>query len=313
MLTAKPRPPPGRPSAGSPGWCGSKRPARVAAEVECREEDAQGTLHFLVEPARSAGKWPLRCSMLDDAYLASRLRHSGSPVVTSLQTEDPLLPPGLRVGTLMIWGYPKLDIPVGLFVQPVCDGRAINTVALWRPGDATETAIATERQGELLGVHFSRLPAPRPALQQWMVTAPGRSTLPDGAALIDRGRFLGVLRQPWSGQSLVSRFGRAGRTWSLLLLVQGRITEIVARLIPVAGDERLRLQLIASETGSSDLGLLPPMSSGELFTGVNGPHCPAGFYVGTLERGRGEELLLSLDDAEVVQPQVYIGPTGEVR
>ena len=97
-------------------------PKRVPAQAPCREIDAQGTLHFLVEPSRSIDPWPLRCTLLDDSYLASRLRRSGGLVTTSAQQGDQDLPGGLTIGRLMIWGYPQRGIPVGLFVDPAVDG-----------------------------------------------------------------------------------------------------------------------------------------------------------------------------------------------
>ena len=63
-------------------------------------------------------------------------------------------------------------------------------------------------EGTFLPVRYTSYPAPRPVRVRWMVTAEAGTVLPDGAALVDRGQLLGVLRRPWSGQSLVLPFGR---------------------------------------------------------------------------------------------------------
>ncbi len=300
------------------------RSTRIAARVACREVDAQGVLHFLVEPARAVDRWPLRCSLLDDSYLGSRLRTSGD-VVTTVATDDLLVPAGLHVGRLMIWGYPEHSIPVGIFVEPVVDPRAISSVVVWEHADGDATR-RPEPPGRLVPVRLTRFPAPRPVYERWMVTSAAATPLPDGAALVDGDRFLGRLRQPWSGQSLVSPFAASTRMWSLLLRTgDGRVHELLGRLAGRNDAGRLRLLVFAPDTGAR--------LRGELFTGVNGPDCPAGFRIGTAEPGRWREvpermpmtadgsrratdhgeLWITVPDQDVVAPQVFVSRRSAAR
>lgn len=273
-------------------------PRRVAAQVPCREIDAQGTLHFLVEPSRSIDPWPLRCTLLDDSYLASRLRSSGALVRTSSQSDDPDLPEGLTIGRLMIWGYPRRGIPVGLFVQPSVDARGISAVTVWRPaGTRSRTRLRPDQIGGFLPVRLSRYPAPRPARARWLVTSTAATVLPDGAALVDRGRFLGCLHAPWTGQSLVTPFVGSTRTWALLLrTAAGEVIEVVGRIVGTETDGQLRVELEAPAS----------IEAGHLFTGGNGLHCPAGLYIGTASPGLGPEMRVQVSEQPVLHPEVFL-------
>ncbi len=296
--------------------------ARVAAQVTCREVDAQGVLNFLVVPARAVDSWPLRCTLLDNPYLGSRLRHSGDMVTTS-ETDDRSIPAGLQVGRLMIWGYPQLNIPVGLFVEPIRDPRGISSVVVWEAADGGSVPASTDAKERLIPVSFSRFPAPRPVRERWLVTSNAGSTLPNGAALLDRaldgGRLLGLLARPWSGQSLVTSFSASTRIWAFLLRsLDGHVHELVGRVVGHAPDGRLRVKILAPDNGWR--------LRGELLTGVNGPHCPAGLAIGRAEPGeagvadvttpgtprvfsppaaRGE-LLVTIPDSVVSDPRVFV-------
>ena len=289
------------------------RPLRIAAKVECREALARGDLHFLVEPARRNDRWPLRCTMLDDAYLASRLRHSGDIVTTIADPEHPSVPAGLHVGRLMIWGYPQRDIPVGLFVEPVAAPEAISCVVLWRkdsepPVSATALArLRPDRAGRFVPVLLSSFPGPRPARRRWVVTSAAGTPLPEGAALVDRGRLLGLLHKPWSGQSLVTPFAGSGRTWSFLLLPasgtnDGKAIELVGKVSGRAFDGRVRVRRIAPDSPFS-------VVAGDLYTGANGPHCPAGLRIGPVQP-LGRDLLVTLARGPVPRPEVFLGHEG---
>ena len=291
-----------RPRRGSAGFDlrvgDPAAPRRVAAQVPCREIDAQGTLHFLVEPSRSIDPWPLRCSLLDDSYLASRLRRSGGLVTTSDQSGDSDLPKGLAIGRLMIWGYPRRGIPVGLFVDPAVDGRAIHSVTVWRrAGAGRRPALRPEQVGSFLPVRLTRYPAPRPSRVRWMVTSTAGATLPDGAALVDRGRFLGCLRAPWSGQSLVTPFSVSTRTWALVVRsAGGAVFDAVGRIVGTEADGRLRIEL---ESPAS-------VEAGALFTGNNGLHCPAGLYIGAVTPGLGPEMRVAVAEGPALRPEVFL-------
>jgi hypothetical protein len=274
-------------------------PTRVAAEVRCREVDASGTLHLLVEPHRSVDPWPLRCTLLDDSYLASRLRKSGALVRTSEPTLDSNLPAGLTIGKLMIWGYPQRGIPVGVFVEPAVDPRGISAVTLWRPASSfgARPRLQPNQVGRFLPVRFSRYPAPRPVRERWLVTSTAGPALPDGAALVDRGRFLGCLHRPWSGQSLVTPFQASTRIWSLLVRgADGEVTAVVGRIVGTAPDGRLRIELHSPTA----------IVAGQVFTGGNGLHCPAGLYIGLAIPGLGPRMLVEVAARPVLHPEVFL-------
>lgn len=281
-------------------------PPRVAAQVSCREVDGRDTLHFLVEPARSIDPWPLRCTLLDDSYLASRLRESGAVVTTAKPNGESSLPAGMTIGRLMIWGYPKRGIPVGLFVAPAVDPRSISAVTLWRPGgsDRGPRSLQPAQVGRFLPVWLSRYPAPRPVKKRWLVTSTAGAVLPDGAALVDSGRFLGRLHAPWSGQSLVTPFQGSTRTWTLVLRTSGGgVVGVVGRIIGTEPDGRLRLKVAAPST----------LEAGQLFTGINGLHCPAGFYIGVATPGLGPVLLVEVAEQPVRHPEVFLLHLGTLK
>ena len=165
-----------------------------------------------------------------------------------------------------------------LFVRPRHDRRGISAVVLWPEGTGPPGKSVGEATGRLVAVQLTKFPAPRPARERWLVTCVSGTTLPDGAALVDGQQFLGRLRRPWSGQSLVTPLAASGRAWAFSLLTgEARVLDLVARMAGRQADGQLRLEILAPRD-------LPPGArlAGELFTGANGPHCPAGFRVGTL-------------------------------
>ncbi len=290
-------------------------PRRIlaAAAVENGEKE---TLRFLLEPARRVDEWPLRCIQMDDPYLASLVLRSGAMVRTVAHPNDPQgqLPGGLPVGKLMVWGYPDLGIPVGLFVDTPVDPRAVSSVTLWRRREVQVSTAGIPAllqplaKGRLLSAYLMHLPAPGAGGQCWLATVRQAVALPEGAALVAQGRFLGLLQEPWTGQALVTPFANSTRVWSLLLLPDdptAPVQEIAARLHGPRDGEVLQLRILGGG----------PALAGQLFVGAIGPHCPAGFYLGRVRPE--EEDSLALDYAPLAQdsgetqaaPQVFIAAT----
>ena len=130
-----------------------------------------------------------------------------------------------------------------------------------------------------------------------MVTSTAGAVLPDGAALVDRGRFLGCLRAPWSGQSLVTPFSGSTRTWALVVRTTGgAVVNVVGRIVGEEADGKLRMEL--QSPGS--------VEAGQLFTGSNGLHCPAGFYIGTVTPGLGPEIRVAVAGGPALHPEVFL-------
>ena len=289
-------------------------PRRVPARIGLGEH---GQLRCLVEPARPMADWLLRCAQIEDPYLASRLRRSGQPVTTDRASGDPqgVLPAGLRIGTLKIWGYPARDIPVGLYVQPAQDPQAIATVVLWHRAETglvvlNLAGITAPIRGQ--PVRWMQIPAPTGP--RWLVTAPSTILLHPGAALVQDGVLLGTLQDPWSGQSLVLPFASDVRSWSVLLLPKGAagaakapaespVLELTVRIV------RRRHQVLTLAVGNH--ADLPPggLEGGYLFTGANGPHCPLGLFLGAVLVD-GDRLLLRRPAQAILRPEVYLGPEG---
>jgi hypothetical protein len=254
---------------------GSRGARRVAAAVDT----PAGALQFVVEPASRIDPWPLRCGLFERPYLASRLRHSGLPVLTAALDVDPLgrVPPGLRLGDLQVWGYPDDPdgAPIGLFVRPDLDPRAISVVVVWRPRRAAAPpALDPVPVARPVRVARLRLPAPPPQDERWVLAVPGGQRLPVGGALVRGHMVLGSVEQSGPGFAMASPFGGSRRLWSLWLLPDA------ARRAPIP--------LLARSIGGSrdDVFLriegdpLGPDARGVLFTGANGPHCPGGLVIG---------------------------------
>lgn len=250
-------------------------PVRVPAAVQVADGDGDGTLRFLVEPAGAIDRWPLRCRFLEDPYLASRIRASGPDVrVVALGASAGDAPAGLRIGTLRVWGYRRdaATIPIGLFVEPALDPRAIARVVVWRPAAAAPLdtpPLAADREP----VGLLTLPAPPPDDRRWFLHAATTVVLPRGAPLLDGARLVGSVRRAGSGYALATPFGEGAALWSLILLPDDPLAPVQyfsARGVRRTGSVvELRIA-----TG----GPLPV--AGYLFTGSNGAHCPPGLPIG---------------------------------
>ncbi len=85
--------------------------------------------------------------------------------------------------------------------------------------------------------------------------------------------MLGTLRGLGPGQALVDLFEDSTQEWSLILLPEfGAPVDLRGRVVEREGG-RVWVQLLDGARGQV----------GQLFTGVNGLHCPAGFLVGEVQ------------------------------
>jgi hypothetical protein len=101
--------------------------------------------------------------------------------------------------------------------------------------------------------------------------------VPDGAAVLQDGSFLGTARGLSFGTGLVTSFVASRHRWSLVLMPDGdaRPRELDGRIVRADGNEAvLRCR------GDTLDGVSPGLPAGHLFTGSNGRHCPAGLWIG---------------------------------
>lgn len=245
---------------------------RVAASMQA--PTGARPLHLVVEPAASLDPWPLRTSLWDDPYGASRFRDSGAEV-RSMRVPEPWgqgLPTDLLVGRARIWGYESGET-IGVYVEPAFEARAISHVVVWRqapaPVDGDPAAQPEARQPvpvrllSLPGLEGRRLHA------SWARA----ERVADGAALSQEGVCIGTVRTLALGQGLVSAFHATRHPWSLLLLPEepGQPVVELQGTVDGAVPGGLRISL-----GGASARAVP----GWLFTGSNGPHCPPGLVLG---------------------------------
>ncbi len=271
-------------------WRSGQLPRRVAAQVELSPKDK---LRFLVEPASEIDQWPLRCTLLDDPYLAARVQRNDLQVFT-IAVDDPLgkVPAGLHVGRMRPWGYRRSEggfTPIDLFVQPAIHTQFVSMVNLWRVGAARPLPPkAPLSGGRVWPVRLMRLPVVTPGVERWYVSFRwGAPMFQTGAALLFGERLIGRVASAGPGHAFVRPFGQPGEVWALTMLPELE-TAAPVDLWVVCEERRpegTRLRLLEGELG----GL-----RGELFTGTMSPDCPAGLWIGPVEAvpGRGSELFV---------------------
>lgn len=236
-----------------------------------------GPLRMVFEPASKIDAWPLRATLLDDPYRAALL-HAGGHVVhtvaASPSSTSKLLPEGLRLGTLQVWGYAAGErnaVPVGFYLDPDYDPRAITSVVLWRPSrPSTGATRALPPPSARTRVHGVELPGGR---RLHLLT--GARRVPVGAAVVaGEHRLVGVVDSAGAGDATASVFGSDRTRWSFVLVPR------VEGMMPIECSGRAVARV--GRLVELEFDAVPVPVAGDLLTGGNGRHAPAGLYVGEL-------------------------------
>jgi hypothetical protein len=240
-------------------------------------------LRLVVRAAATVDPAPLRVDLWDDPYTAARL-DSGGQVVRTLTVDDGavLVPPGLQLGRSRIWGYERADgeevLTIGVFVVPPDEPRALSHVVVWRDARSGSAAAAGSSPAQPLRRHAAIVRDLPGAVHGRHLLIAG-TAVPDGAAVVQDGLFLGTARGLSFGMGLVTSFPASRHRWSLLLLPDdpaARPRELFGEIVQTDGSESwLRWHHDAVGGG------LERLPAGHLFTGSNGPNCPAGLWIGS--------------------------------
>lgn len=247
-------------------------------------------LRLVVRGAGPAEPAPLRADLWDDPYRASSMGRSGLPVRTTLLPGDATCPPpGLTIGSTLVWGYPQQgderSLLLGVFVQPPFTARALSHVVLWRgeqsPVDPSPVANGAEpvRRTRRSGLLYD---LPGAAAGRHLLVV---EQLASAATVVHDGHLVGTARGLAFGTGLVTSFPASRQRWSLLLLPDDRTVppleldgEVVAAEQNVA---RVRVQGHPHDRRYR-------LPAGQLFTGSNGWHCPSGLSIGHAMPAVGE-------------------------
>lgn len=239
------------------------------------------SLRFVVGPAARVDPAPLRVELWDNPYRAARLERGGQDVFTiDFAGGGAAIPAGLWLGQTRVWGYEAVRtgevLSIGVFLMPPYEPAALSHVVLWRR--------VAGAQGEPIAEHEPR----RHAATIWDLPGAtnGRHLLacdqavPDGAAVVCDGQFVGSARGIAFGLGLVTSFVSSRQRWSLILLPadpQARPRELSGAVVAADGNQAW-LQWRGDALAAAD----QPLQAGQLFTGCNGPHCPAGLLIGSV-------------------------------
>jgi len=243
------------------------------------EEESGGRLRLVVRGAAAIDQAPLTADLWDDPYRAARLDRSGHVVRTYGAGGDAEVPPGLLLGHTRIWGYDGAgtdeSLTIGVFVVPPHDAAALSQVVVWR-----NTKVAPDRPAP----PRERVRRERAVVRDLPGAVHGRQlvvgsgVVPDGAAVVQDGRLLGTARGLAFGAGLVTSFATSRHRWSLVVSPSDRgeaPIEIDGEIESVQGDVVwFRWRTTAFDGGH------PLLPAGHVFTGCNGPNCPAGLAVG---------------------------------
>jgi hypothetical protein len=268
--------------------------------------DDGGELRLVVRAAATVDPAPLRADLWDDPYRAARLDRGGQ-VVRTLAVDDGAVPvpPSLQLGRTRIWGYERTGsdevLTIGVFVVPPDEPRALSHVVLWR--DLRVAGASEAAAMPAAGLPLQRQPAvvrdlPGAVHGRHLLIA--RTAVPDGAAVVQDGLFLGTARALSFGMGLVTSFPASRHRWSLLLLPAdpaARPRELDGVIVQTDGtDCWLRWH---HDPIGGDGERLP---AGHLFTGSNGPNCPPGLWIGTAEPHPFERSLLIVHTSSLPGP-----------
>lgn len=286
---------------------------RAARPVGAVLEQADGgRLRLVVRGAASIDPAPLRADLWDDPYRAARLERGGEAVRTVASPADEGIPAGLLVGWTRIWGYQDAagadSLTIGVFVVPPVDAAALSHVVVWRDGsrarvsDAAPTVAHRERQ-----VSAVLRDVPGAVHGRHLLGLDGQ--VPDGAAVVQNGRFLGTARGLPFGGGLVTSFAASRHRWSLILLPDdpgARPRELEGRVETADGDAAW-----VRCSGDAFEGATGRLPGGFLFTGSNGPHCPVGLPIGAAAPHPDRPDVLVVASPRLAGPQFVQVVVGE--
>lgn len=269
---------------------------RDAPRLYAGLENKDGTqLRFVIEPAAAVDPAPLRVDFWDDPYRASKLQESQQRVYTlPVAFGQERVPGGLLVGRTRRWGYEQDDgqdtLTIGMFVTPAVAPRALSHVVVWQSGEHPAPPI--EFQSSLRA---------RRRIQATVYELPGAThgrhmlvadeDVPDGAAVVQDGLFLGSARGLCLGSALVTSFAASRQDWSLLFLPpegEGGPVELHGSVVRTEGNVAWLRWTGPSREQLARLG------EGFLFTGSNGKFCPACLWIGRAVPDQFERNLLKV-------------------
>lgn len=252
----------------------------VAAAIHC---DGAEPLRCVIEAAAAVDPSPLRTALHDDPYRAVLLRQGGGEVRTLALSASWIgtVPEGLGLGRARVWGYQRSDgdtLTIGIYVDPLHDPRALSSVVLWQ---AVPGAHAKEIEPEYAAARLQPLPSGQGG--QWLVYTD--RPVPDGAAVVQDGVCLGRARGVAFGQGIATSLQASQKPWALLLLPDD----------PSLPPQELFGEVVRADAATSWFrprrGTIGVGATGWVFTGSNGPFCPAGLLVGRAEAESGRNLL----------------------
>lgn len=249
-------------------------------------------LRLVVRPAAAVDPAPLCADLWDDPYRAARLDRSGGIVRTATFAGDaPAVPAGMLLGRTRIWGYERLGgaeaLTIGVFIVPPVEPRALAHVVLWRHAAAGTVAADARELAAAKFVAATVHDLPGAVNGRHLLAA--AQAVPDGAAVVQDGALLGTARGLSFGMALVTSFAASRHRWSLVLMPDGdgRPLELGGEVVHAERNVALLRWQGDPFTGESER-----LPEGHLFTGSNGPHCPAGLWIGTARQHDVERDLL---------------------
>lgn len=247
--------------------------------------DNGAPLQMVVGPAAAVDPAPLRVDLWDNAFLASRLQRPRQLVQIVPSGDDSEQPPaGLWLGRTLIWGYPsapdQAPLTIGVYVTTPFEARSLSHVVVWRQQGAAQQSPRARQLVRRVPARLWDLPGA--AGRRYLLAAD--ESLPSGAAVVHQGVCVGVTRGLSFGNALVTSLLGSRRRWNLILLP----ADAAARPRELSGEVVRTEQGVAWLLCRGDTydGYAADLPRGYLFTGSNGPGCPAGLFVGAARQGR---------------------------
>lgn len=225
---------------------------------------------FLVEPAGAVDPWPLRCVLFDDAYRVALGFPEPEPVVTDPLDHDPqgLLPAGLRLGRVQVWGYAERKLVVGVFVEPDFDPRLLVTVVLWQRPGAEPRPEPRSVAAEWVELRISSL-AVRGGVR-WFAAHAGSVCLEPGAALVMDEALAGTVASSGNGFAFAAGLEESPSLCNFVVLPDDPVLDPVA----------VRGRILRQDGELWFAPQAPITTAGELFTGVGARQAPSGLWIG---------------------------------